>query len=184
MKDTKALIMKASLDVFSNKGYISATTLDISKQAGVSEMTLFRHFGTKNNLFIQTIKQAMGQSIIENLEIDMSLSFKEFVKRLLHEKLLVISTQIDLIKMLIRETLAHTLPDDLAFTKIISNQVIQKISRYAKVHKLDMHRESFAQLVVGLLLRYAIIEENIIYHKLDQKQQELYLENYINILNI
>lgn len=184
MKDTKALIIKASLDVFSNKGYVSATTLDISKQAGVSEMTLFRHFGTKNNLFILSIKQAMGDSIIENLEIDLSLSFREFVMRLLHEKFMVISKHLSLIKMLIRETLAHTLPDDLAFTKIISNQVIQKISSYIKYHKLEIDPESFAQLVVGLLLRYAIMEENPVYHKLESQEQELYLKEYINILNI
>ncbi|MFA6801042.1 MAG: TetR/AcrR family transcriptional regulator [Acholeplasmataceae bacterium] len=184
MKETKDIIIQASLDVFTKKGYASATTLDISKKAGVSEMTLFRHFQTKNNLFISSIKKAMGQSIIENLEIDLNLSLKDFVRNLLHEKLTIISSQIDLIKMLIRETLAQTLPDELIFTKIISNQVIHKISGYIKYHNLDINPQSFAELIVGLLLRYAIMEDKPIYHKLDQKNQEAYLNSYLNILNI
>ena len=62
MKDTKDMILNASIEVFSEKGYTLTTTLEISKKAGVSEMTLFRHFQTKNNLFLSAIKQAVGES--------------------------------------------------------------------------------------------------------------------------
>jgi len=65
LKDTRDLILEASLKVFSIKGYASATTLEIAKEAGVAEMTLFRQFQTKNNLFIETVKQALGLSFIE-----------------------------------------------------------------------------------------------------------------------
>ncbi len=101
MRDTRDLILDASLEVFTEKGYTLATTLDISKKAGVSEMTLFRHFKTKNNLFILAIKKAMGSSIEKNLEPHLDLSLSEFVIEILDEKLMIISTQIDVIKMLI-----------------------------------------------------------------------------------
>jgi AcrR family transcriptional regulator len=184
LRDTRDLILDASLEVFTEKGYTLATTLDISKKAGVSEMTLFRHFKTKNNLFILAIKKAMGSSIEKNLEPHLDLSLSEFVIEILDEKLMIISTQIDVIKMLIRETLSHTLPEDLAFTKIISNQVIQKISLYTKHHQLDMDPLAFAQLIVGLLLRYAIMEERPIYHQLGKDEKIKYLKSYLNILNI
>ena len=184
MKDTKDVIIEAGLEVFSEKGYVSATTLDISRKAGVSEMTLFRHFQTKNNLFILSIKKAMGASIEKNLELNLDLDLNAFVTELLHEKLIIISGEIKIIKMLIRETLSHTLPEELAFTKIISNQVIKKISVYVKHHELDMDPLAFAQLIVGLLLRYAIMEEEPMYHKLEANEQVAYLQSYLNILNI
>ncbi len=80
--------------------------------------------------------------------------------------------------------MSHTLTEDLAFTKIISNQVIQKISLYTKHHQLDMDPLAFAQLIVGLLLRYAIMEERPIYHQLGKDEKIKYLKSYLNILNI
>ena len=184
MKDTRTLILDASLQVFSEKGYTLATTLEISKQAGVSEMTLFRHFQTKNNLFLISIKEALGASLVEDLSIDVTVGISHFLRQLLHEKLTVISTHIKLIKMLIRETLGHTLPEDLAFTKLISNQVIGQITAYVDYQNLQIDAKAFADMVVGLLLRYAIMDNNFSYHLLDKKAQKAYLDNYIGILNI
>jgi len=184
LKETKELIIEASLEVFSEKGYTSATTLEISKKAGVSEMTLFRHFQTKNNLFLATINAAIGTSIINDEIIDLDVDLRRFVFLLMHEKLLMISKQTKLIKMLIRETLAHTLSKDLEFTKMIYNQVIKKISKYVAYHELHVDSISFAEIVVGLLLRYAIMEDKPIYHLLDKDEQLKYLSSYLNILNI
>lgn len=52
---TREKILIASKEVFSNKGYMRATTKEISKLASVAEITLFRHFNTKINLFYETI---------------------------------------------------------------------------------------------------------------------------------
>lgn len=184
MKTTNDLILEASLRVFSEKGYVSATTLEISKEAGVSEMTLFRHFQTKNNLFLTAVKKAIGESLANNLNIDVNLSIIEFIKELLNEKLIIISKNNLLIKMLIRESLSNTLPDDLEFTKVISNQVIKRISSYVKHHGLSINSYSFAELVVGLLLRYAIMEDNPVYHKFSKENKDIFLNNYLDIFNI
>lgn len=184
MKETKDIILEAALDVFSEKGYTSATTLEISKKAKVSEMTLFRHFQTKNNLFLVSIKQAMGESLIEDVELDVSMELSDFILHLLHEKMSLVSTHIKLVKMLIRESLSNTLPEDLEFTKLISKQVIKKISRYVQHHHLQVDSLLFAQMVVGLLLRYAIMESSPMYHLWSKAEQTKYLKSYLNILNI
>jgi AcrR family transcriptional regulator len=184
VKDTQKLIIEASLEVFSEKGYTSATTLEISKKANVSEMTLFRHFQTKHNLFIIAIKQAIGASIIENHNVNLTLKSDEFIKQVLHEKLLIISKQNKMIKMLIRETLANNLSEELAFTKHISKQVSKDIVSYVQYHKLDVDPVTLAQLIVGILLRYAIMEEHMVYHLLKDEQQSKYLEKIIKTLDI
>ncbi len=48
---TKQAILDAALKIFSKEGYKSATTLSIAEESGFTEMTLFRKFKTKENLF-------------------------------------------------------------------------------------------------------------------------------------
>jgi AcrR family transcriptional regulator len=50
-KDTRGKILEAGLRLFSKKGYLGATTKEIAQKAGVAELTLFRHFTSKEKLF-------------------------------------------------------------------------------------------------------------------------------------
>ncbi len=49
--DTRDKLLKATLKLISDKGYLGATTREIAQEAGVTELTLFRHFGSKELLF-------------------------------------------------------------------------------------------------------------------------------------
>jgi len=49
--DTKKRLLEATLTLISEKGYMGATTREIAQQAGVTELTLFRNFGSKEKLF-------------------------------------------------------------------------------------------------------------------------------------
>jgi len=48
---TREKILKAAHELFSSKGYQGASTRDIAQEARVAEVTLFRHFTTKEALF-------------------------------------------------------------------------------------------------------------------------------------
>jgi AcrR family transcriptional regulator len=54
---TRRQILEAAAEVFIAQGYAGATTRSIAEVARVSELTLFRHFGNKKNLFVETIQQ-------------------------------------------------------------------------------------------------------------------------------
>ncbi len=49
--NTKQQLLEATLKLISEKGYLGATTREIAQEAGVTELTLFRHFGSKERLF-------------------------------------------------------------------------------------------------------------------------------------
>ncbi|MBF0472413.1 MAG: TetR/AcrR family transcriptional regulator [Nitrospirae bacterium] len=49
--DTHQNILHAAMELISQKGYLKATTREIAALASVTELTLFRHFGSKENLF-------------------------------------------------------------------------------------------------------------------------------------
>lgn len=55
MRDTRERILEASLSLFSKKGFLGATTKEIARKAGVAELTLFRHFSSKERLFEEMI---------------------------------------------------------------------------------------------------------------------------------
>jgi AcrR family transcriptional regulator len=54
--ETKEQLLKATLKLISEKGYLGATTREIAQEAGVTELTLFRHFGSKQRLFEELLK--------------------------------------------------------------------------------------------------------------------------------
>lgn len=54
---TRDKIQEASLKLFSQKGFLGATTREIAREAGVAEVTLFRHFPSKEALFEEVIRR-------------------------------------------------------------------------------------------------------------------------------
>ncbi|HEY1973850.1 MAG TPA: helix-turn-helix domain-containing protein [Pseudonocardia sp.] len=64
-EEVRALLLAAARDVFGSKGYDAASTTEIAKTAGVAHALLFRHFGTKAELFEQAVfepfQAAIGQ---------------------------------------------------------------------------------------------------------------------------
>ncbi|HWI54856.1 MAG TPA: TetR/AcrR family transcriptional regulator [Desulfobacteria bacterium] len=90
--DTSDRILDASIVLFSQKGYSEVTTKEIAKEAGVCEMTLFRHFENKRNLFAQAVEKfvflpAIKPLFEEYLEWDLekdlakiSLTYQETLK--------------------------------------------------------------------------------------------------------
>ncbi|HME52603.1 MAG TPA: TetR/AcrR family transcriptional regulator [Candidatus Lokiarchaeia archaeon] len=56
-------ILDAALVVFQKEGFAGATTRKIAEQAGVNEVTLFRKFKTKENLFQLTAQRIGTQTL-------------------------------------------------------------------------------------------------------------------------
>lgn len=54
--NTKELLLQATLRLISEKGYLGTTTKEIANEAGVTEITLFRNFGSKEQLFEEVLK--------------------------------------------------------------------------------------------------------------------------------
>src|SRR5689334_22038249 len=55
---TRARLIEAATEVFSTAGLSGATTREIARVAGVNEVTLFRHFHSKEQLLAAVIQQA------------------------------------------------------------------------------------------------------------------------------
>ena len=89
MSDTKGKLIKAAKELFEINGYAATTTKEIAHMAGVSEVTLFRHFETKRNLFEKIIHDSLHpyklEDYLENevqydLDIDLRIMAKNMMK--------------------------------------------------------------------------------------------------------
>lgn len=49
---TRARLLAAALDLFTHQGYDRTTVAEIAAAAGVTEMTFYRHFGSKDQLLL------------------------------------------------------------------------------------------------------------------------------------
>jgi AcrR family transcriptional regulator len=58
MTPIRERLLDAAARVYAETGYRGATTRRIAQEAGVNEITLFRHFGSKTTLILEAVRQA------------------------------------------------------------------------------------------------------------------------------
>ncbi len=68
-KTRKDRIMEAALHIFAEKGFQNATITEISKEAGVSEATIYEYFGTKEDLLFAIPEKISNQTYDESSKI-------------------------------------------------------------------------------------------------------------------
>ena len=66
-EERRKQILESALDVFIEKGYNGSTTIDIAKEAVISEVTLFRYFDSKKQIFMEAIEPILITSLKESL---------------------------------------------------------------------------------------------------------------------
>ncbi|RIX46527.1 TetR/AcrR family transcriptional regulator [Paenibacillus nanensis] len=87
--DSKSKLMVAAIDLMAEKGYKGVSTKEIASTAGVSEMTLFRNFGSKFNLLEKAVDRyhysieftkIFGEQVTWDLRADLLM-----ISRMYHE---------------------------------------------------------------------------------------------------
>jgi len=65
--NTKDRILEASLQIFSQKGFLRTTTKEIARRAGVAEVTIFRLFSSKDRLVQEVIRHYTFLPILQEI---------------------------------------------------------------------------------------------------------------------
>lgn len=92
MLQAREKIIKASMNLFLRKGYKGTTTKTIAQESGVNELTIFRHFGTKEGILRAIVDERYAylnrtvESISRQLTYDIAKDFP-MLSKLYHEKL-------------------------------------------------------------------------------------------------
>ena len=62
-------ILDAAIRLFNAEGYMGATTAKITKEAGISEPTMYKHFKNKKNLFLACFHSIADQLLLKYREV-------------------------------------------------------------------------------------------------------------------
>ncbi|MCF7923646.1 MAG: TetR/AcrR family transcriptional regulator [Candidatus Izimaplasma sp.] len=177
MKDTKKKIMNASIKQFVKKGYIEATTIEIAKAAGVAEVTIFRNFNSKFELFEKSLRHALSVVIDESkIDVIVSLPTEQFYKKLLFNRIQIAKKKQKLLMLIIKESFSNHLPKDLQFTEIIYSHIKEVIEKHSQYYNLKINSENKARIIAGILLSIVIIPG-----KFNQTEDEI-IGSYLPIL--
>lgn len=103
-------IVEAAISAFAEKGYSNTSTAEIAKMAGVAEGTIFKHFGTKENLllsiiipFIKDFSPQMADEIFEEVMKDENLTFEKVLRNLLENRINFILDNREIFMVFIKE---------------------------------------------------------------------------------
>ncbi len=185
-KERKKTIVDAALEVFSSKGFRGATTKEIARVAGINEVTLFRYFKRKENLFSEVfeqhslfptlrglIQEAHGESY-QKVMVGLAVRFMEILKK-----------RKDLIRLVLFE--AYQYPDKgLMVFQQIHGKVFQSLRDYLREkQKLgeirDVDPELAARAFLGMFFSFFVTQEFLLGKKVVQVSDERVIQEFVRI---
>ena len=122
---TEQKILDAALKVFSQKGFKGATTKIIAQESGFSELTLFRKFETKENLFnsVLTTNRKYISEELDSVLIDKEFKdSKDFLVNLMGNLTDLIENDFDFINILVH--------NQREISGNIMMEIITQVSKY------------------------------------------------------
>jgi len=184
IEDTRDRITAAALDVFSTKGFASATTREIATEAGVNEVTLFRHFGSKENLLTAVIERHSVLPVIkETLQHELTGDYRADLKTIANHLLDVWDQRKQLIRIMIME--AHQHPEEVALLTRVPQRLRDYLTEYfeelaAQGVVKELHFPATAQAFVSGLFSYFLMS-NTFGADFHPYSTEEYVDNFIAI---
>jgi len=158
---TRARIMRAASQLFVEKGISGTTTRAIADLAGVNEVTIFRHFGTKENLAKTIMDQFGGTAIAGDLEAHFSGNYHQDLTLVGNAMMDIMTERIDAIRMAICES--GNFPE---FRQVVAEnprQLRRMLARYLK-NQMEIgsihtaHPEVLAQAFLGMFFSFAVLQ--------------------------
>ena len=93
-------------------GFAGATTKEIAELAGVSEVTLFRHFSTKRNLFEETVKSCIHPYRLDGfLKDEVKYDLDHDLTRIAYNIMETYKQNVPMLRMIMRDKFRESGPE-------------------------------------------------------------------------
>ncbi len=186
MKQTKEKLLQAALEMISERGYLGATTRQIASRAGVTEVTLFRHFPSKEKLFEEVLKKySFLPALREMLPGAEARAPREVLRELALQYLKVLQLRKKVVRIMLSEIALY--PDKLkrVYNSFL-NEMIKTLSGYfqslqgsGRLRAVNPERASRAFL--GMLFSFFLTEEVIRGRRLKRETLEEVVSEFVDI---
>jgi len=158
-KKARQRILESAADSFRTLGYARTTTKQIAMNAGVAEVTLFRHFGDKQKLFQAVAPNIGGGVNFELLEAQLTDDLEADLRLITENAMRFFIAQQDAICMLMFESIhfpemKEALVQNPRGMSELLEGYFQKQVDAGKMKAIDPHIT--AQAFISMLFGYAI----------------------------
>jgi len=176
MKQTREKIIQSARALFEENGFAATTTREIAAKAGVSEVTLFRHFETKRNLFDQTVHSSMHPYKLETyLQSDVAYDLETDIKIIAQNMMKTYRENLPMLRMIFKDKMhAHgdgmkkfhlkSKENDVRISLIHYFEVMRKMGRMTA--DPEMAFKFFMTNITGFFMQEAFLTKSA---KVDQE---------------
>ena len=127
-EETRQRIMRAATQLFGQVGYAQATTRAIAEAAGVNEVTLFRHFGSKKSLLTACIAAHNAAGFSETFEAELSGDYAADISYMALRQTADTRANLEVLRMLLCD--AGSLPELRQAMLAGGRSNLERLSRY------------------------------------------------------
>lgn len=181
-------ILAACVDLFAEKGFSNTSTSDIATRASVAEGTIFKHFGTKQNLLFVTIlpifadvvfDQLVGLVAEEKADTDERslVPFEELIHQILFTRINSSHDNDKLIKIFVSELLyQESLQQELL--NLIPDKLIHQVNQMLDYYKQDQQiavwdNHTIIRFILAPILSYIMMRHSLLRLTPEAETEEL-----------
>lgn len=162
--DTKERLLQAAMKLVSEKGYLGATTREIAQEAGVTELTLFRRFGSKEKLFEGMLERYTFLPKLKELLPELEgLSYEDALELIATRFLLTLKERKAMVRIMYSEVTVYPEKIRRVYSKFIDNMRATLAGYFEDLKKRgivgNISSEMAARVFLGILFSYFRSEE-------------------------
>lgn len=192
--DKQQKVLEAAIAMFAEKGYANTSTSEIARAAGVSEGTIFRHYGTKENLllsvilpFIKELVPILAKELEREIIPNNYAGFEEFLRALIKDRTKLIKDNKEIFVIVVKEFLYR---EDLRkeFIPHLKTEIFQYIHQALELFKArgelaDIDNDKLAKnmfMLIGsyLIMQYVLQPEKTLAEEAEELDELIYFILY------
>jgi AcrR family transcriptional regulator len=178
MRDKTEQILNAAVKVFIKKG-LQATTQEIAKEADVAEVTLFRKFTNKQNLFMIVIKRVLEKQFDSQIaRLATEDNSEDFLTKIIANRLETLSKNAPLVKMLISESLMGNLNEEVDLPNMIFFSLQKGLALHFDHVGEKVDTELAARHLGGIFISQIIFKNGRPFYLLEDEEKALLARKY------
>jgi AcrR family transcriptional regulator len=146
--DRREQIIQAALKVFIEKGYTASTTAEIAKEAGISEVTLFRYFSSKREIFYAGVEPIMLNPLESTVSEVSGVMNKDQISQIIFQRIKFLGSNRGIIKLILNESILNHNEENYIHRMVIN------LKSLLEKHYIQGDDEFIIRILMGSFLSF------------------------------
>ncbi len=191
VQERQQQILQAAAQVFSEKGFATATIRDVARAAGVSDGSIYRYFKNKQDLLVHLPRQFMQPRLEEfqaaSQRSNTPPSPEESLRFIAQNVVQVISQNRELVRVLLTSLPTMDQSTRETYIREVPAYAIETFEKYiraqqaAGVFRGDVDPEIAARIIPGMIMFFLVLQEILPSPELPRLEYEKIITNVIEI---